>query len=150
MTKILTANWENADSHLLAKYEETGGYSALEKVLSGMEPDRVIERVKSSGVRGRGGAGFPAGMKWGFVPQNTGKPIYLCVNADESEPGTNKDREILERDPHMVIEGAAIAAYAIRSSPRSSASRRSCTVPGGPTPSASDPGAPAMPRRCSR
>ena len=112
--KILTKNWGVKDSHLLAAYEKNGGYEALKKVMKGgMKPSQIIDEVKASGLRGRGGAGFPAGMKWSFVPQNTGKPIYLCINADESEPGTNKDREILERDPHMMIEGAVISAYAV-------------------------------------
>ena len=79
-----------------------------------MTPDEVIEEVKTSGLRGRGGAGFPTGVKWGFVPQNTGKPIYLCINADESEPGTCKDRVLMEELPFMCLEGALIAAYAIR------------------------------------
>jgi NADH-quinone oxidoreductase subunit F len=113
VTQILTARWGLPGSHRLAVYESHGGYSALRKVLAGMTPEQVIEEVKLSGVRGRGGAGFPAGMKWSFVPRGTGKPVYLCINADESEPGTCKDRQILEFDPHMVIEGAAIAAYAI-------------------------------------
>jgi len=111
--KILTRNWGVPESHLLAAYRRNGGYEAMKKALTSMKPAQLIEEVKTSGLRGRGGAGFPCGMKWSFVPQNTGKPVYLCVNADESEPGTNKDREILERDPHSVIEGAVIAAYAV-------------------------------------
>src|SRR6185295_17328663 len=75
-------------------------------------PAEVIETTKASGLRGRGGAGFPTGLKWSFVPKTTGKPIYLCCNADESEPGTCKDRVIIERDPHQLIEGMIIAAYA--------------------------------------
>lgn len=90
-----------------------GGYTAWKKVLGGISPDQVIDEVKKSGVRGRGGAGFPAGMKWGFVPKDSSKPRYLCCNADESEPGTCKDRVLMERDPHAVIEGMAIASYAI-------------------------------------
>ncbi len=78
-----------------------------------MKPADVIEEVKASGVRGRGGAGFPAGVKWGFVPTDSPKPTYLICNADESEPGTFKDRELILVDPHMVIEGIAIASYAI-------------------------------------
>jgi NADH-quinone oxidoreductase subunit F len=113
MTLILTARWQTKDSHTLASYESAGGYEMWKKAL-GMEPAAITEEVKQSGVRGRGGAGFPTGLKWTFVPQNTGKPVYLCVNADESEPGTNKDREILERDPHMLIEGSLITARAIR------------------------------------
>ena len=113
MTRVLTENWGRPDSHLLATYVANGGYAALEKVLASMTPDEVIEEVKASGVRGRGGAGFPAGMKWSFVPKDSGKPVYLCVNADESEPGTNKDRELIEKEPHRIIEGAIIAAYAV-------------------------------------
>lgn len=80
-----------------------------------MEPEKVIEEVKTSGLRGRGGAGFPTGVKWGFVPRTTGKPVYLLNNADESEPGTFKDRVLLERDPHLCIEGMIIAAWALGS-----------------------------------
>lgn len=114
MELVITKNFNLPDSHTLAVYESTGGYQSARKVLA-MKPADVIAEVKNSGLRGRGGAGFPAGMKWGFVPTNTGKPTYLCVNADESEPGTFKDRPILEKDPHRVIEGAIITAYAIGS-----------------------------------
>ncbi len=100
------------NSRSLATYLRLGGYSALEKALS-MTPAEVIEVVKASGVRGRGGAGFPAGVKWGFVPRDTTKPKYMICNADESEPGTFKDRELILVDPHMVLEGIAIASYAI-------------------------------------
>ena len=112
---ILTRRFHLPNSHTIKVYEETGGYQAVRKALRDMTPAQVVEDVKKSGLRGRGGAGFPAGMKWGFVPKNTGKPVYLCVNADESEPGTFKDRHLLEKDPHLVIEGAMIAAYAIES-----------------------------------
>ncbi len=112
MELVLTKNFANAESWTFAAYEKVGGYEAVRKALK-MSPDQVIEEVKNSGLRGRGGAGFPAGMKWGFVPKNTGKPSYLCVNADESEPGTFKDRAILEKDPHLLLEGTMIAAYAI-------------------------------------
>jgi len=95
-------------------YEKTGGYQSLRKAL-GMAPDALIEEVKKSGLRGRGGAGFPTGMKWGFVPFQSGKPIYLLCNADESEPGCFKDRVILEKNPHQLIEGIIIAAHAVRS-----------------------------------
>lgn len=94
-------------------YESRNGYAAWKKVLREMKPDEVIAEVKSSGLRGRGGAGFPTGMKWGFVPKDSPKPRYLCCNADESEPGTCKDRVLMERDPHAVIEGMAIGSYAI-------------------------------------
>ncbi len=104
---------EDEKQHELSTYEQHGGYKAWKKVLDGMKPDEVIETVKSSGLRGRGGAGFPTGMKWGFVPKDSPKPRYLCCNADESEPGTCKDRVLMERDPHAVIEGMAIGSYAI-------------------------------------
>ena len=112
MTKILLANIDKPDQHKLARYRERGGYLALEKAL-GTDQPALIEEVKSSGLRGRGGAGFPTGMKWGFVPRNTGKPTYLLCNADESEPGTFKDRLLMERDPHLLIEGMAISCYAL-------------------------------------
>ncbi len=97
----------------LDAYLASGGYDALKKALS-MERDAIIEEVKASGLRGRGGAGFSCGMKWSFMPKEQKKPHYLAVNADESEPSTCKDRLLMERDPHSLIEGAAIAAYAIR------------------------------------
>lgn len=114
MDKVLTKNFGLKDSHTLAVYESTGGYGTLKKVFA-MQPKDVVEEVKQSGLRGRGGAGFPTGMKWSFVPQDNPKPKYLCVNADESEPGTFKDRYILELDPHRLIEGIVICCYAIRS-----------------------------------
>ncbi len=97
----------------ISTYEDRGGYQALKKAMA-MKPDEIIEEVKKSGLRGRGGAGFPTGMKWSFVPFNAGKPIYLLCNADESEPGTFKDRVIIEKNPHALIEGIAIASYAVR------------------------------------
>ncbi len=100
-------------SQTLRSYRSRGGYRALAKALA-MEPAAVIEEVKTSGLRGRGGAGFPAGVKWSFVPADSPKPRYLICNADESEPGTFKDRELILVDPHMVLEGIAIASYAIR------------------------------------
>src|SRR5215475_10149124 len=112
MNKILLANADRTGETSLAAYKERGGYKALEKALT-MEPAAVIEEVKTSGLRGRGGAGFPTGMKWSFVPRNSGKPTYLLCNADESEPGTFKDRLLLERDPHSLIEGMAIANLAL-------------------------------------
>jgi NADH-quinone oxidoreductase subunit F len=112
MDKVLLANIDQPDQTSIGKYRERGGYKGLEKALS-MEQTAVIDEVKASGLRGRGGAGFPTGMKWGFVPRNTGKSTYLLCNADESEPGTFKDRLLMERDPHMMIEGMAIASYAL-------------------------------------
>lgn len=104
---------DDPNQHKIDTYIEHGGYQAVQKVLKEYKPPEVIDTVKESGVRGRGGAGFPAGLKWSFVPQNTGKPIYLACNADESEPGTCKDRVIMENDPHMLIEGIMICCYAI-------------------------------------
>ncbi len=112
MELVLTKNFTVPDAHKIDVYERTGGYQTLRKALQ-MKPEEITEEVKSSGLRGRGGAGFPCGMKWGFVPKNTGKPVYLCVNADEGEPGTFKDRALLELDPHRIVEGTIIAAYAI-------------------------------------
>lgn len=108
---VLTRNVGLPNSERIAVYLERGGYTALRKALH-MPPDELIALVKDSGLRGRGGAGFPAGLKWGFMP--TG-PVtkYVCINADEGEPGTFKDRLLIEHDPHSIIEGAIIAAYAV-------------------------------------
>ena len=113
LTPELTAYWDDPDSFTLAGYRRAGGYQALPKALA-MPPDEVIAAVKASGLRGRGGAGFPTGVKWGFIPQGDGKPHYLVVNADESEPGTCKDIPTMLATPHSLVEGAIIAAYAIR------------------------------------
>ncbi len=113
LTPELTARWDEADSFTLAGYERTGGYRALRKAL-GTDPDALVQMTKDSGLRGRGGAGFPTGMKWGFIPQGDGKPHYLVVNADESEPGACKDMPTLLANPHALIEGMIIACYAIR------------------------------------
>src|SRR5689334_7524385 len=112
MTKMHLVNIDKPDQTTFAKYRERGGYKALEKALT-MEPLAIQEEVKISGLRGRGGAGFPTGMKWSFVPRNSGKPTYLLCNADESEPGTFKDRKLMEYDPHLLIEGMAIASFAL-------------------------------------
>jgi NADH-quinone oxidoreductase subunit F len=112
-TRILTKNMHIENLQRIEVYESLGGYGALAKALREYKPEEITEIVKKSGLRGRGGAGFPTGMKWGFVPKGTGKPVYLCVNADESEPGTFKDRLIIEKDPHQLIEGIIIAAYAL-------------------------------------
>jgi len=104
---------EDADQFKIGTFEAHGGYKAWKKALTSMQPDEVIAEVKNAGLRGRGGAGFPAGLKWSFIPKDSPKPRYLVCNADESEPGTCKDRVLMERDPHAVIEGMAIAAYAI-------------------------------------
>jgi NADH-quinone oxidoreductase subunit F len=113
LTPELTAHWDEPDSFTLAGYTRAGGYQALPKALR-TGPDEIIQMVKSSGLRGRGGAGFPTGVKWGFIPQGDSKPHYLVVNADESEPGTCKDIPLMLATPHMLIEGAIIASYAIR------------------------------------
>ncbi len=102
------------NGHTLKVYQETGGYTSLRKAL-GMTPDEIINEVKASSLRGRGGAGFPTGMKWSFVPRTSPKQKYVVCNADESEPGTFKDRYLLERDPHALIEGMLIAAFALGS-----------------------------------
>ncbi|HSE86615.1 MAG TPA: NADH-quinone oxidoreductase subunit NuoF [Candidatus Binatia bacterium] len=115
MEKVLLRNIDVPDSHTLAVYRSRGGYRAWEKVVQSMKPGQVIEEVKASGLRGRGGAGFPTGMKWSFVPKDSPKPKYLVCNADESEPGTFKDRLLMEKDPHAIVEGTLIAAYAIQS-----------------------------------
>ena len=111
--KILTARMDAhpADSHTLDRYLNTGGYEALHKALNDMSTEQIIEEVKASNMRGRGGAGFPMGVKWGFLAQ--ADPRYLVVNCDESEPGTFNDRQLAERDPHQLIEGIAIASYAL-------------------------------------
>ncbi|MEE9473055.1 MAG: NADH-quinone oxidoreductase subunit NuoF [Acidimicrobiia bacterium] len=112
--KILTTRMEAhpQDSHTLVRYQATDGYKAAEQALTSMTPEAVHEEVRASNLRGRGGAGFPCGVKWGFLPPDT-RPRYLVVNGDESEPGTFKDRQLLERDPHQLIEGTLLAAYAI-------------------------------------
>ncbi len=113
-TQILLKNCHEKDQNTVAGYESRGGYKTIRKVLQ-IDPLKVIDTVKASGLRGRGGAGFPTGMKWSFVPRDTGKPVYLINNADESEPGTFKDRVLLEKDPHLCIEGMIIAAWALGS-----------------------------------
>ncbi|MBE0567505.1 MAG: NADH-quinone oxidoreductase subunit NuoF [Krumholzibacteria bacterium] len=112
---MLSARFGRRDGHKLAVYEAEGGYRALRKVLGGMSPAQVREEVKAAGLRGRGGAGFPAGVKWGFVPEGADQ-VYFFVNADESEPGTFKDRYLLDYDPHQTIEGTIISCYAVRAS----------------------------------
>ncbi|MFC5663576.1 NADH-quinone oxidoreductase subunit NuoF [Kitasatospora misakiensis] len=113
LTPVLSAFWDDNRPWTLATYRRHAGYEGLKAALA-MPPDDVIALVKDSGLRGRGGAGFPTGMKWQFIPQNDGKPHYLVVNADESEPGTCKDIPLLFANPHSLIEGMIIASYAIR------------------------------------
>jgi len=109
--KILSANWGKENSRSIETYLAGGGYKSAEKALS-MSPEKVAQEVLDAGLRGRGGAGFPAGRKWMFMPKDN-RPKYLCVNADEGEPGTFKDREIMRNDPHMLIEGIIIASWAM-------------------------------------
>jgi NADH-quinone oxidoreductase subunit F len=113
LAPVLTKRWLSPDAWQLDVYERLDGYSALRKALK-VHPDDLIQLIKDSGLRGRGGAGFPTGMKWGFIPQNDGKPHYLVVNADEGEPGTCQDLPLMMADPHSLIEGVIIASYAIR------------------------------------
>ncbi len=110
---VLMRNFGRPGSHTLPVYREHGGYGAWETAKS-MEPAAIVEAVKASNLRGLGGAGFPTGTKWSFIPKNHTGPVYLVVNADEGEPGTFKDRYLLEKDPHALIEGMLIAARAIR------------------------------------
>ena len=110
-TLILTKRWGKPDSASLASYRQDGGYGALDKALA-MDPAKIVDEVKRSNLRGRGGAGFATGLKWTFLPKDV-RPRYLTINADESEPGTFKDRYIAEHDPHMLIEGIAITCYAL-------------------------------------
>jgi len=112
-TVVLSQYFGDAEARTYQGWIKRGGYAALRTAL-GMQPSQVVELVKESGLRGRGGAGFPTGLKWSFMPREKTKPHYLCCNADESEPGTFKDREIMRWTPHALIEGCAIAQYAIR------------------------------------
>src|SRR3984893_14456636 len=114
LTPVLTKRWSAPDAWQRETYEQLDGYRALRKAIT-PHPDDLIQLIKASGLRGRGGAGFPTGMKWGFIPQNDGKPHYLVVHADEGVPGTCKDLPLMTHDPHSLIEGIIIACYAIRS-----------------------------------
>jgi NADH-quinone oxidoreductase subunit F len=113
LTPVLSAHWDTDRPWTLESYEDVGGYAALDTAFA-MTQDEVIGVVKDSGLRGRGGAGFPTGMKWGFIPQGDGKPHYLVVNADESEPGTCKDIPLMMASPHTLVEGVVLTCYAIR------------------------------------
>ena len=112
LTPILTRFWDEPQSWTLATYERHEGYRALDKAL-GLSPEELVQMAKDSGLRGRGGAGFPTGMKWGFLPEPDGGPRYLVVNADESEPGTCKDTPLMMAAPHILVEGMVITSYAI-------------------------------------
>lgn len=111
-TKYLSRTYDLADGHTLKAYESVGGYVQARKAL-GLTRDQVVDEVKKANIRGRGGAGFPCGVKWGFMPKNPPKPAYLVINADEGEPGTFKDRTIMEKNPHSVIEGCIIGCFGI-------------------------------------
>jgi len=113
LTPVLSAHWDEADSYKIGGYMRHGGYTAFKKAFATGQ-DEIISLVKDSGLRGRGGAGFPTGLKWSFVPQGDGKPHYLVINADESEPGACKDIPLMMANPHSLIEGVIIAAYAMR------------------------------------
>ena len=110
-TKLVTRNFGNERARQIAAYEDMGGYKALRKAL-GMSPADIVAEVKASNLRGRGGAGFPTGIKWGFIPKGASN-VHLVCNADESEPGTCKDRELMYWDPHLLIEGMVMAAFAL-------------------------------------
>jgi NADH-quinone oxidoreductase subunit F len=111
--RILTANIDHPNQFQIEQYEKNGGYQAIHHVIPHMEPTRLIDIVKQAELRGRGGAGFSTGLKWSFVPKDFKGPKYLVCNCDESEPGTFKDRLMIEKDPHQVIEGIILACYAI-------------------------------------
>ena len=110
---LLLRNAGKPGSETIDAYLASGGYQGLRRVLKESTPEKMVEEVKASGLRGRGGAGFATGVKWGFLPKTRDKPRYLCINADESEPGTFKDRLLIEKDPHLVLEGIILSAYAI-------------------------------------
>ncbi|HYV66704.1 MAG TPA: NADH-quinone oxidoreductase subunit F, partial [Myxococcales bacterium] len=110
--KILTVDWDKPESWSLSTYKASGGWRALPKALK-MQPQQIVDEVMKSNLRGRGGAGFPTAMKWNFVRKETSFPKYLVVNGDEGEPGTFKDREVLLRSPHRMLEGLVIGCYAL-------------------------------------
>jgi len=112
---VLLARVNKPDSHRLEGYRADGGYAAFQRALKEMKPEEVTAKVKDSGLRGRGGAGFPTGLKWAFLPKGHPAPVYLCVNADESEPCTFNNRILMEKDPHQVLEGILLSCYAIKS-----------------------------------
>ena len=115
LTPVLSAHWDDSDAFALGGYERRGGYEGLRAALA-MAPAEVVQVVKDAGLRGRGGAGFPTGMKWGFIPKDNPNPTYLVVNADESEPGTCKDTPLMMANPHSLVEGVIISSYAIGAS----------------------------------
>src|SRR5215203_5627384 len=112
--KVLTSRWEDNRAHEIDRYGELDGYASLDTAFD-TSPEDLVQLVKDSGLRGRGGAGFPTGMKWGFLAKPEGVPRYLVCNADESEPGTFKDRYLMEFLPHLLIEGLIVSSYALGS-----------------------------------
>src|SRR5207248_5788855 len=114
--KSLRRYVDDPEQYKIDTYIQHGGYEMLKKALADMQPDELVEMVKASGLRGRGGAGAPTGMKWAFMPKEPTpqRPSYLICNCDESEPGTYNNRELMEKDPHLLIEGMIISAYALR------------------------------------
>ncbi len=112
--KVISQRFTLPNSASIDTYLATEGYDGLKKAIA-MTPEAIIDTLKASNLRGRGGAGFPTGMKWSFVPRTTGKPTYIICNSDESEPGTCKDRLLMEKDPHQLIEGMIIAGWTIKS-----------------------------------
>ena len=113
MEKLISRFFDIPNANSISVYLREGGYNAAKRAFGELKPEEIESEVKKSNLRGLGGAGFSCGMKWSFVPRNTGKPIYLVVNADEGEPGTFKDKYILTHCPHLLIEGMMIAAYAV-------------------------------------
>ena len=113
---VLLANIDKDDSHTLSVYESTGGYATLRKAFAESSPEEIRDTVKDSNLRGRGGAGFPTGLKWTFLPKDHPGPIYMCINADESEPATFNNRILMEEDPHQLIEGSILGCYATKAS----------------------------------
>lgn len=111
--KVLSKHFSLDNFFKLDVYLKHNGYQAVKKALTELNPEKILKEAKAANLRGRGGAGFPAGVKWGFVPQNVDKPKYLCVNADEGEPGTIKDRYIMTHNPHLLLEGIIISAYCV-------------------------------------
>ncbi len=111
--RIFSKSWNQPESWKLAAYEKSGGYESLKWAFKNHDPAGLLDEVKRSSLRGRGGAGFPTGMKWGFLPKGNDKPVYLVINADESEPGTFKDRYIMELSPHLLLEGCILTCWAI-------------------------------------
>src|SRR4029453_17820652 len=138
--QVLTSRWRERDAYQLGKFRELDGYASLDAAFE-KSPEDLVQLVKDSGLRGRGGGGFPTGMKWGFLAKGTGKPSYLGVNADESEPGTFKDMELLERDPHALVEGVIVSSYAIGCRNAFIYLRGECGWPGRRPPAAAAPAA---------